>query len=364
MLSEFIDDNRALIIARVRERVAARNHPPPTDLELDNGVPVFLQQLGEALRRAPAGEDLDHDEIGVSARRHGHDLLRMGLTIGQVVHGYGDVCQTITQLSVDRAASISGAEFKTLNLCLDDAIAGAVSEYSQRQQDARGEVDASAETQRLGMLAHELRNLLGAAMLSFQNIQSGRVAVGGSTGRVLGRSLIGMRDLIDRSLAVVRVDAGIERAKPIVVADLVEEVEVVALLQADVNGMAFEATTVDREVMIEGDRQVIAAALANLIQNAFKFTHKRGRVVLRTTATLERVLFEVEDECGGLPPGKSEELFEPFEQRGADRSGVGLGLYICKKAAMAHGGEVRVRNIAGKGCVFTLDLARTQPAPA
>jgi nitrogen fixation/metabolism regulation signal transduction histidine kinase len=74
----------------------------------------------------------------------------------------------------------------------------------------------------------------------------------------------------------------------------------------------------------------------------------------------DRVAFEIEDECGGLPPGKTEDLFRPFEQRGTDRSGVGLGLAICLKAAKASGGRIHVRDLPGKGCVFSLDLKRTR----
>jgi hypothetical protein len=121
--------------------------------------------------------------------------------------------------------------------------------------------------------------------------------------------------------------------------------------------------SVDRSVTIEGDRQILAAALSNLLQNAFKFTRTHGSIFLRIRATEDRVLFEVEDECGGLPPGKSEELFRPFEQRGVDRSGVGLGLSICLKAAKANAGELHVRDVPGKGCVFTLDLPRKLAPP-
>ncbi|MGA3124091.1 MAG: HAMP domain-containing sensor histidine kinase, partial [Polyangiaceae bacterium] len=101
----------------------------------------------------------------------------------------------------------------------------------------------------------------------------------------------------------------------------------------------------------------------NLLQNAFKFTRDHGDVALTARATADRVLFEVGDECGGLPPGRTEDLFRPFEQRGSDRSGVGLGLAICFKAAKANGGEIRVRDLPGKGCVFTLDLPRKPPPP-
>jgi hypothetical protein len=82
---------------------------------------------------------------------------------------------------------------------------------------------------------------------------------------------------------------------------------------------------------------------------------------LTVRATADRVLFEVEDECGGLPPGKAEDLFQPFEQRASDRSGLGLGLSICRRAAKASDGDLRVRDMPGTGCVFTLDLPRKPP---
>ncbi|HTE55963.1 MAG TPA: HAMP domain-containing sensor histidine kinase [Kofleriaceae bacterium] len=354
MLDDFLIANRDAIVARTQAWIVSVTPLGLPDPELSNGIPLFLDQLGEALRRARSTDVVDHVELSTSAARHGHDLLRKGLTIAQVVHAYGDVCQAVTELALQQKAEISGAEFRTLNLCLDDAIAQAVTEYAHQRERAI----TDQGTERLGVLAHELRNLLNTAMLSFESIKSGRVAPGGSTGLVHGRSLMGLRDLIDRSLADVRLDAGIEHLERISVAELLEEIEIAASIQAKARGMFLSVTSVDRSTMIQGDRQTIAAAIANLLQNAFKFTRKHSMVALTTRATAGRVLFEVEDECGGLPPGKVEDLFQPYEQRGQDRSGVGLGLSICLKAATANGGEMRVRDLPGVGCIFTLDLPR------
>jgi len=122
MLHEFIAVNRDEIIRRCRAKVATRSIPPPTEAEIDHGVPVFLDQLRDALRLG----ELTSPEIGRSAIKHGHDLLRQGFTVSQVVHDYGDVCQAITELAVELNAPISTGDFRTLNRCLDDAIAGAV----------------------------------------------------------------------------------------------------------------------------------------------------------------------------------------------------------------------------------------------
>lgn len=359
MLDDFIVTNRETIIARTRARVATRPVPTPTDIELKHGIPLFLDQLGDALRLAKSSTSVDHDQLDKTAGLHGGDLLRMGLTIGQVVHDYGDVCQVITELAMQERAPISAEEFRTLNLCLDDAIAGAVTEYArQRERSILAE-----GTERLGILTHEMRNFLNTATLSFQSIKTGRVAVGGSTGMILGRSLTGLRDLLDRSLIDVRIDAGIERLELISVADFIAELEIGAAMQAQARGVQLKVVTAETPVTIEGDRQILLAAVSNLLQNAFKFTHPGSTVCLTAHATSERVLFDVEDECGGLPPGKTESLFLPFEQRSADRTGVGLGLSICRKAAKANGGELRVRDLPGKGCIFTLDLPRKSPPP-
>jgi signal transduction histidine kinase len=352
VLDRFLVSNRATIIARAQARVASRPSPKATAEELADGIPMFLDQLGVALRLAKSSDRIDHEQISASAGRHGLDLLRMGLTIAQVVHDYGDICQVVTELAVQQAAPISSEEFRTLNLCLDDAIAGAVTAYAGQREH----VIADQGNERLGVLAHELRNVVNTAMLSFDAMKSGRVAVGGSTALLHGRSLMRLRDLVDGSLAVVRLDAGIERRERISVADFLGEVEIAAVVQAQALGIRFTMTTVDRLATIEGDRQLLVATVSNLLQNAFKFTREHGSVSLGARAAAGRVLFEIEDECGGLPPGKTEELFRPFEQRGVNRSGVGLGLSICLKTARAHGGEIRVRDLPGKGCVFTLDL--------
>jgi len=137
-----------------------------------------------------------------------------------------------------------------------------------------------------------------------------------------------------------------------------EEIEVAAAIEAKTRGLQLTVTPVDAESAIDVDRQLIAAALANLLQNAFKFSRPNGHVVLRTDLATApgRVMIDVEDECGGLPQGNAEGLFRPFEQRSKDRTGVGLGLAIARESVETNGGLIRARNLPGKGCVFTIDL--------
>jgi signal transduction histidine kinase len=355
MLHDFLAEHRAEIITRCRAKVAARSVPGPTQAELKHGVPLFLDQLTEILRL----EISSSPGIRDSAAQHGDELLRMGFTVGQVVHDYGDICQSVTELALERMAPITTAEFRTLNRCLDDAIANAVTEYGH-QRDQR----ISAEgIERRGFFAHELRDLLSSAMLSFEVLRTESVGGGEVSGALLGRSLSRLRDFVDRSLAGVRLEAGIRNRERIAVAELIEEVEVSAAMEARTRGLRLTVGRADGDVAVEADHQILASVVTNLLRNAFKFTRPEGHVSLRAFADAHRVLIEVEDECGGLPPGDPETLFLPFEQRNGDRTGLGLGLAIISRGVEASGGVLHLRDLPGRGCVFTVDLPRAIAAP-
>jgi hypothetical protein len=126
MLYEFITLNREEIIKRCRAKVAARSMPPPSETEINHGVPLFLDQLVEMLQSG-----LGTVAIDKSAGQHGHDMFLKDFTVSQVVHDYGDVCQTVTDLALETDAPISTEDFRTLNRCLDEAIASAVTIYER-----------------------------------------------------------------------------------------------------------------------------------------------------------------------------------------------------------------------------------------
>jgi len=359
MLHDFIVENRDRIIASARNRVRERTAPHAIEAKLENGIPLFLTQLVEAL--APLGSvgnaRGDSKTIGESAALHGHDLLKNGFTLAQVVHGYGDVCQIVTELATEIDAAISADDFHVFNRCLDDAIAGAVTAYGRQR-----ELDVAYQgTERLGVLAHELRNQLSMAILSFDVIKKGTVGLGGSTGAIHSRSLLGLQSLVERSLAQVRLEAGLAKLERVSVAELIEEIQVGSAMQAEERGLLLTMNYVHHDIFVDCDRQLLGSALSNLLQNAFKFTPTPGNVTLSTRATADRVMIEVRDECGGLPPGKATELFRPFARAGSDRSGLGLGLSIALSAARANSGDLYVRDLPGQGCVFTIDLPRRSP---
>jgi len=126
--------------------VASRSAPKLPRTELAHGIPVFLDQVARTLT-IEQRSDLLHGNlmssnasggpdsgVGAIATLHGRDLFEQGFTIEQVIRDYGDVCQAVTNLAVETGAPISAGEFRTFNRCLDDAIAGAVTEYSQQSR--------------------------------------------------------------------------------------------------------------------------------------------------------------------------------------------------------------------------------------
>jgi signal transduction histidine kinase len=354
MLFEFVSLNREEIVRRCRAKVAIRSIPTPTAAEIDHGVPVFLDQLVEALRAGLS----DGPDIGRTAILHGQDLLEQGFTVSQVVHDYGDVCQSITELASELDAPIAAADFRLLNACLDDAIASAVTEFGRQRIQATIDGNAARENERLGYFSHELRNLIQTATVAFEVLKTGNVGIAGSTGSVLARSLRGARDLIARSLEEVRSTDGAHHRGIVPVSSVIQDLAPTARQAAQVAAVDLEILWVDEQLAIDVDRLVVSAVVMNLLQNAFKFTHSGTTVTLRVRSSADRVLIEIEDRCGGLPVGDVDDLFRPFEQRGADRTGLGLGLSFSRWAIEANLGRVYARSLPGIGCVFTIDLPR------
>ena len=353
MLADFIDRHRGEIIKLAQKKLAARHTPLLSEAELTEASPLFVDQLCDALRLATATTRIDHQAIGQTAR--GQEMQRLGFTVGQVVHGYGDVCQSVTETAVEQKAPISASDFQTLNLCLDDAIAAAVSSYSQRREAGF----ARQQTERLGVVALTMRNLVSTAMVSFESIRAGRVTSVGSTGDLHARTLISLRDLIDRSVAEVRLEAGTPQPSHIPVVEFLEDIEAGALVQSQSFAVPLLMTApVDRTLTVVADRQLLAAALSSLLQNAFRCT-KVGSVKLRTIATADRVRFELEDQCGGIEPELLKQLGHSLTHDGPANRGTGLS--TAYRAAKASNGTLDVRNIPGKGCVFSVDLPRTAP---
>jgi hypothetical protein len=180
-LHDFIGTHRKELIARCRAKVATRSSPPVSAAEIDEGVPLFLDQLMLELRDGPSKSGA----IMRGASTHGASLRVRGFTVSQVVHDYGDICQAVTDLAVELAAPIDTEDFRTFNRCLDDAIASAVTEYSR--EPSGGPDDDIGET----------RRLVRTACSAWEAIKAGRVGARGTTGQVLDSSLNALSAILD-----------------------------------------------------------------------------------------------------------------------------------------------------------------------
>ena len=370
-MHEFLNHNRDELIRRCEDKVAERPRRAATPEQLKQGVPLFLGQLTNTLQAEKEGHAADSlrisgpaggdpgppSEIGVSATAHGKQLLELGYTVDQVVHDYGDLCQAITDLAAERDAPFSVQEFRTLNRCLDNAIAYAVTEFSSQRDMTLVRRSSTECNERIGSLAHELRNALHTATLALAALETGQLPIAGATGGVLRRSLGALTSLVEHSLQEVRLAAGPQYASEVFpLAAFIADAGNAAQLEAKARGCPFTVRNVDRQHEVEGDRELLLGAVVNLLQNAFKFTRAHTEVALNAYAADDTAIIEVEDHCGGLAPDAAEVMFRPFSQQHADRTGLGLGLSICRKTVEAAGGTLTVRNVPATGCVFTIRL--------
>lgn len=205
MLHEFLTQNRQRLIELCREKVAKRFEPAETASSIEHGVPLFLEQLIETLKieqtttaRNPESEPTPAPTaIGRTAALHGAELLRRGFTVDQVVHDYGDVCQAVTALAVEQTVTISSDEFRTLNRCLDNAIADAVASFGEAHRVSSDRQTQSVR-QQLDDYSADHGRLLAIAQQSFLAIKTGNIGIGGATGMLLEHTLKELVSLNER----------------------------------------------------------------------------------------------------------------------------------------------------------------------
>ncbi len=368
MLYEFLAAERIGILALCAKKLALLADSRTSSAEMEKGLPIFYDELIEVLRLDEENPGPPNDASAnihtLSATRRGKESLRLGYTISQVVHGYGALCQAVTEyVGTNGGEPVYMREFNRLNFCLDVAIAEAVTEFNRIERENVGK----DEIKRLGFLAHELRNSLNVAVMAHQMIKSGRVGLGGNTNRVLEDAHQRMREIIDRSLSEVRLQGeptvDLQRCR---VYHLTSEVIITADRAARDKDITL-AVDVSPELEILADPHLITSALSNLVHNAIKFTKPNKTVWIRASTHAGRIFIEVEDECGGLPQSKIEDLFKPYSQKGVDRTGLGLGLMISRRAVDLCHGTLTARDVVGKGCVFKIELPehpKVRPSPA
>jgi signal transduction histidine kinase len=351
-LYELLTERRAELLARWADAAEASFAGSLSRVELIDRMPRFVTELLHAL---PPGRPPPVEQSSENAEEHGVQRLRLGFDIGEVVREYGLLHEVILALAAEAGLTPTVTEAQVLVIEIGKGTRDAATQY-EAQRDGELQRQAAAH---LGFIAHELRNPLASAQMANESLRR-HCPEGGRASEALGRSLARLSGMIDGVLSNASLTMGAAPSRKDVdlralIADIVHDVSG----ETEAKGIALSIQA--EPLVVHVDPRLLSSAVSNLVRNALKFTKADTTVVVRAWRHEGSLLLEVEDECGGLPPGRSEELFKPFVQKGTDRSGFGLGLAIARQAVESLGGALRVRDLPGRGCVFTIELPETAP---
>ena len=180
-----------------------------------------------------------------------------------------------------------------------------------------------------------------------------------------------LADLVDEILVAGQLDSGSLR----VISEPFDPEELVWAAAAAARLRVGEGTRIDVSMpavlpRVKGDAERTRQVLANLLDNAIKYSPDGGRIEVTVDADAEHVRFSVRDEGLGIPLGEQERIFDKFYRLDPDQrrgiGGSGLGLYICRELVRSMNGRIRVRSDPGEGATFTFELpvAERVTAPA
>jgi signal transduction histidine kinase len=351
-LADELARGKEVLLLDWRQRVQGTVDPEgATIVEIIDGVPTFIDELVAMLRgqEESTGVAPDSARANELAVDHGSQRFHAGFSLGAVIREYDVLRECLLDLIRDRRLAVDIDELQVMMDTLNAAVVNAAEQYVRERDQL---IERQSQTY-FGFIAHELRNPLGSALLAAHVLQRRNAPQSDATVARLVRNLAILRDLIDNSLSSVRIQE-LGRNRSLDVADISLHGMVLDVrdeLSGDTEEKAI-SVRIDGEAAVQGDPRLIRSAVTNLLRNAAKYTRRGGTIDVRIRSDHDLTSIEIEDECGGLPDGKTEELFTPFVQRGGDRSGFGLGLAITKDAVEAHHGTVQASNLPGKGCIF------------
>jgi signal transduction histidine kinase len=366
-LSQFIAESSERIIAEWE--VFARGCVPAANtMDLDqrrDHVAGMLKAISRDLEtpqtrheqreKAIGNDDADVDSHTAS-NAHGTDRAASGYTGSQMVAEFRALRACVLRLwaeahgDADRASLVEVTRF---NEAIDQLLAESMAKYAQ-------DVDRLRDLF-LGVLGHDLRNPLGAIMMSATTLMTSEgpewrhsrtasriLSCGTRMEGLIGDLLDFTRARMGSGLPIARVDVDLEAACR-------STVDEIAASHPGCR-LTFQSTG---ELRGRWDSARIAQALSNLLGNAVQHGTRNGPIVVVLRGEADAVVLSVHNEGRAIPERHRQDIFDPFRQLypGEAKSNVGLGLYIVKAIAEAHGGTVDVES-ADSGTTFTLRLMR------
>jgi two-component system sensor histidine kinase SenX3 len=218
-------------------------------------------------------------------------------------------------------------------------------------------------------VGHELKTPLGAlAVLAETLADTDDPELRARLANRLGREAQRLAHLVDDILDLSQVEAWAAPREPVAVSAIVDEALAQVALAAEERNVPLDVTRPGPEVLVSGDRRQLTSAVANLLENAVKYTAVKfegatppdAAVRMRVDVAGERVRIAVSDRGIGIPELHLQRVFERFYRvdpaRSRETGGTGLGLSIVRHVAANHGGSVAVESKEGEGTVFTLEV--------
>lgn len=259
-------------------------------------------------------------------------------------------------------------EIRRLNASLREQVAERTHELAEKVEEL---ARANAELQKLdrmrsefvSLVSHQLRAPLTNMYGAVEHIEANCPAMNVTCGRmlpILNQQVERLDRLVRDVLNMARIESGalVLHPEPISVLPMVQQV--VEQLRARPTERPFRLPTKPGLPLVFADRDQVAEVLANLLDNADKYSPPQKEVVIEVRADQTEVTLSVRDFGSGLPPANLERVFEKFHRTdGSDSQavyGYGLGLYICRRLVEAQGGRIWAENHPNGGAVFSFAL--------
>jgi signal transduction histidine kinase len=248
-------------------------------------------------------------------------------------------------------------------------------EALRRQMDDLAKADKRKD-EFLAVLGHELRNPLapivaGVEILRQRLTQSeGADPVVVRTCRTMQRQTEHITRLVDDLLDVARITSNKIELRPenVVLRDIVEQAIATSRPFIDERKHELRVEMPDEPVVLRGDAVRLVQSIANLLNNAARYTDPGGKIEIRCVLEGDSVQIHVHDNGRGISPDFLPKIFEMFiQEQGSARGGLGLGLTLASHLVALHGGTIRARSEGpGKGSEFvvTLPVDPSLSAPA
>lgn len=366
-LADFIEHHAETIIERAIEFAESVDVGPSDHVTLRDHLPEIIQAVVVDLRTPQSRDEEIRKSEGhapakagspSAAATHAIHRAQSGYSISNLVSEYRALRASVLRLWRDAPEwdAASAPEITRFNEAIDQAIAESVGHYAD-------EVDRWRNIF-LGVLGHDLRSPLNAIVLTSQLIAQLTVEDQISTAAArLIRNGERMRELLDKLLVYNRVQLGmgfeLEKKEVELAHACREEIE---LLQASLPATRIHfQSPVSLRGMFDAGR--IREALANMVENAQKYGAAGEDISVELRTEGDGVELAVENTGDAIPPEALDLLFQPLRRGGvagdeAERTSLGLGLFIVDQIAKAHGGTVRAGSVEGK-TTFKLHLPRT-----